>query len=230
LIWVQDLIRVQNGEVHLWRWDLDRQEARPDLLSEDERARAGRFHFERDARRWAACRTRLRVTLGRYLETAPERLEFEVGPWGKPGLRGCPLRFNVSHCGGAALLALAWRREVGVDMEDVGRDLAAEELAPQVLSNQEQEWLAEHAPEQRPSAFLTLWTAKEAYVKAAGQGLSFPMARLTLLPIFGTDRFQASALPPSPPLTVRRIDAGPDYFAALAIERPLTGIRRFEPD
>ncbi len=214
--------------VHIWRWDLDREKACPALLSGNELARMERFHFAPDARRWAACRTLLRVTLGRCLDLAPESLKFTLGPWGKPGLRGCPLRFNVSHSGGAALLAVAWRREVGVDIEEVSRALSPEELAPQVLSSREQAWLRDQEPEQRGAAFLTLWTAKEAYVKATGQGLSFPLTRLTLLPKVESDQFEASQTVSLCPIFVCRLEAGPDHLAAVALEGASPDVRCFD--
>ena len=219
---------LEDGEVHVWRWDLDLEEARLALLSEDEKARMERFHFKPDARRWAACRTRLRVTLGCYLDLAPENLRFDLGPWGKPGLRGCPLRFSVSHSGGAALLAVAWRREIGVDLERISRALSPEELASQVLSRQEQAWLRSQAPEQRGAAFLRLWTAKEAYVKATGQGLSFPLTRLTLLPKGEGNQFEASQIVSLCPIFVCRLDAGPDHLAAVALEGIPAAVRYFD--
>jgi 4'-phosphopantetheinyl transferase len=223
-------MRPQQEEVHLWRLNLDGdEEARFCLLSDSEQARAERFHFERDKRRWITGRSLLRVILGRSLGAAPETLSFEMGPWGKPGLPGCSLRFSMSHSGGAALLALAWQQEVGVDMEAVCRDFSAEELAPQVLSARERAWLRERAPEQRSRAFLTLWTAKEAYVKATGQGLSFPLTRLTLLPNAGTDQFDDLSAASSCPIFVRQIDGGPGYLAALAVEgAPASSVQFFD--
>ncbi len=222
----------QHGEVHLWRLELDQKEAHKEahfeVLPEDERARAGRFHSELDKRRWMTGRAVLRVILGRYLGAAPETLRFQNGPWGKPGLPGCPLRFNLSHSGGAALLAVAWQHEVGVDIEARGRHFSPEELAPQVLSLRERAWLREHAPEERRRAFLTLWTAKEAYVKATGQGLSFPLPRLTLLPVVGTNQFHALQIVPLCPIFVCQIDAGPECAAAVALEGAPARIRRFD--
>lgn len=216
---------LKDGEVHVWRWDLDREEAQPALLPADELARAERFHFEHDARRWAASRTLLRHTLAEYLQAAPESLKFEKGPWGKPGLRGCSLRFNLSHSGAAALLAITRGREVGVDIEEVGPKLLPEAFAPQVLSPREQAWLRDQTPEQQGRAFLTLWTAKEAYVKATGQGLSFPLTRLTLLPKAQTDQFEAFQIVSLCPISVCRLDAGPDCHAALALEGVPADIR-----
>lgn len=215
------LTRPRMREVHVWRSDLDRIEARPELLSPEETARAGRFRFEQDRRRWMAARAWLRLTLGRYLDAAPDTLRFELGPWGKPGLRNCPLRFNVTHSGGAALLAVAWQQEVGIDLEQGNRDFCVEEAAS-ALSAPEQVWLSGHAPEQRGLAFLTLWTAKEAYVKATGQGLTFPTTGLTLLPAAGTDRMGSCRL-----ISVCRLEAGPNCRAALALEGPLDTICYF---
>ena len=218
----------QHGEVHLWRLELDQAGAKFEVLSEDEQRRAERFRSEQDKRRWATGRAWLRVILGRYLAAPPEALQFEIGPWGKPGLRDCSLRFNLTHSGGAALLALAWQHEVGVDLEAVDRNLSVEELAPQVLSVRERAWLREHAPEQRRRAFLTLWTAKEAYVKATGQGLSFPLPKLTLLPAAGTTQFEAFQMVSLAPISIRQIDAGPDHAAAVALEGTLTRVRFFD--
>ena len=218
-----------HGEAHVWRVRLD-QEAGPgflDALSQDEQARATRFAFEPDRRRWAAGRAALRLLLGRYLGMAPETLTLDVGLWGKPFLPHCPLRFNVSHSGGEALLAFARRQEVGVDLERRQPDLPAEELAPQVLSDRERAWLQERPPEQQEAAFLTLWTAKEAYVKAAGLGLSFPLRRLSLLPVAGSDQFEAFPLVSLLPIFVCRIQAGSEHLAALALEGTRAAVSYF---
>ena len=218
------------GEAHVWRVDLD-WENRPDFLpalAQDEQARAARFAFEPDRRRWTLGRAALRLLLGRYLGADPQALTLATGPWGKPHLPRCPLRFNVTHSGGHALLAFAWRQEVGVDLEQMQPDLPTEELAPQVLSDREHAWLRECAPEQRSAAFLTLWTAKEAYVKASGQGLSLPLRRLSLLPAAGSDAFEAFHLVSLFPISVRRIDAGPAHFAALALEGTPAAVQYFE--
>ena len=211
----------QFGTPHVRCFDLDTA-ARLECLSPDERARADRFHFARDARRWAAGRALLRCTLSAYLSAAPEKLCFALGPWGKPFLPDCPLRFSVTHSDSALLVAIAWQQEVGIDIEGRRPGSTPEQLAPQVLSASENDWLLSHAPGQRPAAFLTLWTAKEAWVKATGQGLSFPLTELTLLPGMDTDTFQSPSTH-----SVRRLTVGSDHFAALAVEGTLDGIQCF---
>ena len=219
------------GVVHVWRFDLDREESCLDLLSADEHAQAARFRFERDARRWIAGRAALRRTLSGYLGTPSEALELETGPWGKPGLPNCPLRFNVSHSGGAALIGFAMHQEVGVDLERLREDFAPEDLAAQVFSPPEQARLRESPLEQRHSAFLSLWTAKEAYVKALGLGLSFPLPRLTLslLPDSHHYKIQDDAERDNPlAVSVCRLSAAPNFAAAVALQGPLVDVRFFD--
>jgi hypothetical protein len=118
-----------DGMVHVWAAPLDppadtirRSEA---LLAPDERARADRFRFERDRRRFTVARGVLRTLLGRYLGTDPRGVAFRYESHGKPVLgepfaeRG--IRFNVSHSGEMALYAFARGRELGVDVEEVRR-------------------------------------------------------------------------------------------------------------
>lgn len=218
------------GEVHVRFVRLDQEAACLGFLASEERDRAERFHFERDRQRWLAGRSALRRTLGAYLEADPGSFRFETGPWGKPGLRGCPLRFNVSHSGDTALLAFAWQQEVGVDVEKMRSDFAPEELGPQVFSATEQAMIQSVPLEQRPAAFLTLWTAKEAYVKARGEGLSFPVSRLTLTLLPGTDRFRAECSDfgdRHPEMSVCRLNMETGAFAALALEGFLSSVRHF---
>ena len=217
------------GAVHVWRFDLD-GESWPELLSADEHARAARFHFQRDARRWRAGRSLLRRTLGDYLHADPKALRFETGPFGKPCLGNSHLRFNVSHSGAVLLLAVAWDQEVGIDVERLRTDFVPEELAPQVLSAQEQEALRRIAPAERCAAFLSQWTAKEAYVKALGTGLSFPLTQVTLSLVPGTDRYAAVAGVQTNALAgvaVRRLPAIPGFAASLAAEGAIAGISFF---
>src|ERR1039458_3159098 len=112
--------------VHVWRAGLDlsnaRCEALDGLLSEEERARAARFYFEKDRRRYVAARGILRRLLAGYLSASPERLRFRYNGFGKPFLEhpdGSAIEFNVSHSQDAALFAFTRRRAIGVDIEQI---------------------------------------------------------------------------------------------------------------
>ncbi len=95
------------------------------------------------------------------------------GSHGKPYLPEYPeICFNVSHAEGIAACIVS-DRECGIDCEPV------RQYRPNVMRrtfSESEISLIENAPEEtRDLLFLRLWTLKEAYVKAIGTGLSFPM-------------------------------------------------------
>ena len=137
-----------------------------ELLSPSERERADAFRFPVHQARYAAGRGRLRELLAAYIDREPASIELREGPNGKPELAGGVVRFNVSHCEGLALCAVA-RREVGVDLELVERQrrLRWPEIAARFFHPDER-WLVDGW-----LAFLRVWTLKEACLKALGSGL-----------------------------------------------------------
>src|SRR5271165_1126672 len=107
----------EQATVHLWVWRLMVAPGDAALLSEDERARAGRFHFDRDRDRFVSGRARLRRILGEYRREPPARLRFRYAPGGKPSLADRGVRFNLSHSDYLAALAVAADFEVVIDIE-----------------------------------------------------------------------------------------------------------------
>jgi 4'-phosphopantetheinyl transferase len=174
-------VRLERDEVHLWWGRGDAVEDVDGLrgwLSDEERGRAERFRHAADARAFVFRRAFLRSVLTRYAGLAPAELRFGRGEFGKPFLAGTPacVRFNSSSSAGWVLVVVSAERELGVDVERADqRFLAPEELshlARRVLTSEEQAALARLPGEQRPCAFLRLWTRKEALLKALGTGLS----------------------------------------------------------
>jgi 4'-phosphopantetheinyl transferase len=168
-------------EVHVWRIALDRPtddlHRLAELLTEDERARAARFHFEAHRRRFLVARAGLRTVLGCYLRRPAAHVRFRYGTHGKPALaeEGCDLRFNLSHSAEGALLGLTRRWDIGVDLEQVRAMSDLEGLARRFFAPGEvADLLAVSAPE-RGRAFFRCWTRKEAYIKAVGLGLACPL-------------------------------------------------------
>jgi len=166
------------GDVHVWAACLDDlpEAALRVPLAADERERGGRFHFERDRRRFVTARGLLRVLLGRYLDVDPAGLLFGYGPRGKPYLaEGDELRFNLSHSGGLALLAFARGCELGVDVEQERPVPELEGIVRTSFSSREAAELWRLGPDERGAAFFRCWTRKEAFIKATGDGLSRPL-------------------------------------------------------
>lgn len=170
-------------ETHVWRIDLDLPNSDIDsnfyLLSADERDRADRFVFKKDRSHFVAARGALRRTLALYLQTDPAGLHFVYGSHGKPSLKPGyntqDLRFNVTHSGGIALLALTFLREVGIDVERIRDDFPCIQIARQFFSDAEYTALCSIDSALRHEAFFNCWTRKEAFIKATGKGLSYPL-------------------------------------------------------
>ncbi|PYR24182.1 MAG: hypothetical protein DMF92_23165 [Acidobacteria bacterium] len=165
------------SSVHVVRVRLDDTLADPiELLDDEERVRAARFVFDRDRRRFINAHAWVRVALGRCVGRAPESLRFASGGRGKPRLvgPGIDLRFNLSHAGERALIAITSGREVGVDIEKE-RPIEVFELARRFFSPPESSELQNIAASDQIPAFFRCWTRKEAFIKALGDGLAFPL-------------------------------------------------------
>jgi 4'-phosphopantetheinyl transferase len=175
--------RLAPGEVHLWCAPLDlpaeRIEGLRPFLAADERCRADRFRTGQLRDRFIAARGLLRTVLSRYLGTAPADMQFEYQPHGKPVLAPSAaqpgLGFNISHSHGLLLMAVAADLTLGIDVEQVRpmRDLAG--LVERFFATEErQQWNGLREAD-RLLAFFYGWTRKEAWLKATGSGLSFPL-------------------------------------------------------
>jgi len=144
-------------------------------LSADELRRAGRFHHEHDRRRWVVARGTLRIILGHHLGARPEALAFSAGPHGKPGLAGdhshSGLEFNLSHSDDLALVALSNRSPVGIDVEKVRSLDDFDDLVSRFFSRRETALFLALPDLEKPAAFFNLWTRKEAWLKATGEGI-----------------------------------------------------------
>lgn len=170
---------ISDDELHIWEASLDPAaavvSALARTLSDDERARADRFRFDRDRDRYVVGRGLLRRLLGEYLGIAPAAVRFVYGPNDKPRLETEVLRFNVSHSGPVALYAFTRREEVGIDVELDRGDYARERIAERFFSQAETAALRSLPARLQARAFLTCWTRKEAFVKARGDGLSLAL-------------------------------------------------------
>ncbi len=171
-------LQIQGSEIHLWRVSLNQPivsvNSLARLLSPDEQQRADRFRRAEDRQHFIVGRAMLRQILGQYLAIAPDALQFGYEPRGKPFLAHAPdLRFNLSHSHGLALYAIGRIGRIGVDLECLSRTLSeVEPLAQRFFSASEYKSLMASPVDQRRSAFLRLWTCKEAVLKATGTGLS----------------------------------------------------------
>lgn len=169
--------------VDVWRVGLDEPPAagsEASVLSADEVARASRFHFEKDRFHFTRCRSALRGLLAGYLDIPAAEIRFEYLTSGKPQLAAeqnpRALQFNVSHSANMALIAVGSEHRLGVDIEKIRGDVDTTELAERFFSLRERAGLQVLPDHLRVSGFFACWTRKEAFLKATGDGLSFPLA------------------------------------------------------
>jgi 4'-phosphopantetheinyl transferase len=204
-----------------------------ELLSADERERAGRFVFDHLRSSFTLSRGAMRVLLGRCLDARPAAIRFTYGEKGKPALESPGrIRFNVSHSGDLALFAITLDCEIGVDIERIHamQDFAG--IAKRFFSTEEEMDLMSLPEDQREAAFFRCWTRKEAYIKAIGDGFSAPLdgfavtlrvdapARLTHI---AGDASAAAAW------TVHDLEIEAGYAAALAYRDAPRAVRLFAP-
>jgi len=170
--------QLNSFEAHVWEFPIigsdDLFASCRNLLAEDERQRASRFHFEKDSRRFTIARGIVRSILGAYVPLPARDIRFLCAHHGKPAIANAAtdLRFNVSHSRDMALLGVAHGREIGVDIEAIRPEVETDKLAERFFSVQERDTIRSLPPERRVAAFFRCWTSKEAFLKAQGVGLS----------------------------------------------------------
>ncbi len=150
------------------------------VLSGDEIERTKRFLFEKDRTRFTRCRSALRALLGRYLTIPAAELRFDYLSGGKPQLASeqnpFALQFNVSHSSNMALIAFGSNCRLGVDIEKMRSEVDTVALAERFFSLRERAGLRALPDDLRVQGFFACWTRKEAFLKATGDGFSFPLA------------------------------------------------------
>ena len=201
------------GEVQVWTAGLDHAEDVVDrlagVLSQDERQRAARFYFRRDAMRFIVGRATLRGILGGSLGVEPGALVFTYGARGKPELgepSGWGLQFSVSHSADLAVYAVTHGRRVGVDVERLRPSVEIEAIADRTFSPRERDTLRRLPPAQRCEGFFNCWTRKEAYIKALGEGFAYPLERFSV------------SLAPGAPARLEAVDDDPSEAAGWTME------------
>ncbi len=174
------------GEVHVWlahlpsaHGELGKLRA---LLTPEETERAGRFRTERLRARWELTRGILRSLLAAYLDLSAREIVFQLGPLGKPTLVSHPqFFFNTSHSGDYAAFAFTRAGATGVDIEQVRGGLRRHDaIAQRFFAPGERAELAAVPESERTRAFLNLWTRKEAFVKARGDGVFSGLEKFTV--------------------------------------------------
>ncbi len=204
---------LDDNAIHVWHINLLADDALisqcRELLDPPEQERAGRYIYDLHRNRFIVARSSLRLLLGRYLAGDPHDVAFAYNAYGRPEISPVPappLAFNLSHSGDTALLAVTRLPAVGIDLEYHRKPDRIEDLAERFFAAAEvRQWRALPA-ELRTAGFFAGWSRKEAYIKAHGRGLNYPL-----------DRFVISLDPREPARILETLD-DPAEVAAWRIE------------
>jgi 4'-phosphopantetheinyl transferase len=152
------------------------------VLDDVEQTRWHQLAFAANRHDFLVSHALVRNVLSLYANVHPAAWSFRTNRFGRPEIEGpsdaAGLRFNLSHTAGLIAVAVGGERDVGVDVENVTRDLPIE-AAASILSPAEIDRVRGLADSQRREHLLELWTLKEAYAKGRGLGLSLPLGEFS---------------------------------------------------
>lgn len=179
---------LQNQEVHIWCADLnihdDLLQQMLNTLSHDEKERAARFVREADRLHFISARSILRDILSRYCGCNSKDIQFEYNAKGKPFLSKdqshLKIHFNLSHSNDIALYAVSKMENIGIDIEYTKKDIHPLDIAERFFSKDEILLLSQLPTADQLNGFYKIWTRKEAYVKAIGEGISHPLDQFSV--------------------------------------------------
>ena len=208
------------------------------VLAGRERARYDAYRAPAEQRRFLAAAALLRIVLGQHLGVPPAAVPIERTcgtcgrPHGRPRLADgvADLEVSVSHSGDQVAVAVTRGARIGVDVEKLTRDVDVAGIGRLVLSDLEADRLRALPPHRQPAAFVSLWTRKEAVLKALGTGLATPMRELELTG--PDDPPRILSWPPDvvrpPTAHLRALTPADGHLAHLAVFGPLDDIRELD--
>lgn len=219
------------NEVHVWQFPLQPAGATAAILSRDESERAQRFRFDRHRRRFSVRRSKLRSILSAYSGIDAGDIDYIEGPYGKPTLANVDFHFSTSHSHELGLVLISRHPTSGIDLEYLAHARDFLNLARTMFAADEYDAIRHEPDARQKQAFLNCWTAKEAYLKALGFGLSVPL-----------ESFCVATSPDRPPgllwdrnreavsWTFWRRQVEDDYVITLAVLHALESITLITPD
>lgn len=183
---------LREGEIHLWslRLTLNQQQTAQaiSLLSDIQRDKYHRRSNEQLKTTYLAGRYYLLSLLGQYLNIEPHRVMLSYSRLNKPYLsdKNSTIRFNFTDTAylnsGQGIFVFARNRDIGVDIERLNRNSSFAAIAADRFSESERAFIATQNGSVDPHKFLAIWTRKEAYGKATGQGINYSMKETAIMP------------------------------------------------
>ncbi len=189
-------LTLEKDEIHVWLVSINSEDVAgfEHIISDDERARAMRFHFPQHKMEYVFSRIYLRTILSKYAAISPHLIRFNYTDYGKPAIANrtnSNLKFNFSHSNGFALYAVTLDNEIGIDLELIQQSDIDDEIAVKSLTSNELARFTELPARERIEFFYKCWTRKEAYSKALGKGLIYDPNKIETLHSFDKPIFES---------------------------------------
>lgn len=185
------------------------------ILSTEELSRADRFRFDEDKETFTIYHACKRIILAKYLKKLPHEIEISIRDTGKPFLKNNELFFNLSHTKNVAIFAVTLHTEIGVDIEYIKKTNNFLEIAKRFFHQNEYKKLKNMPDAEQQDYFYLAWTAKEAILKATGQGISAGLNSFWIAPHLSEKHLLTHSYPQN--ITLLRLNSPKNYLASLAI-------------
>ena len=155
-------------------------------LSPAEKQRAEYFVFDRHRRQYIFAHGLLRLALSSFVpQIEPSDWSFVTNRYGRPFIAASAIArtiyFSLSHTEGCVACAVSDCEAVGIDVEKTQERRSLFTIARSNFSPEEIDALRSVPPSDLVDRFFDYWTLKEAYLKARGVGLNFPLNQLSIL-------------------------------------------------
>ena len=180
-------MKIKLNEIHLYHFSFNETDVLPDyasILPLHEIQRGERFIRETDRKRFYTCYSFLRKILGDYLNIFPQDIQLEKNDYGKPFIKKSQnpnnIQFNLSHSKNNLFFGFCLNNNIGVDIEETDRSINVNDLAKQIFSESDLKSFMQLSDENKLIGFFNAWTCKEAFIKAIGMGMHFPLKNFSV--------------------------------------------------
>jgi 4'-phosphopantetheinyl transferase len=175
------------GDLHIWicdirKWIPERKEYLLALLNQDELKRLHRYRIPTKQDQFLCSRGLLKYVLSSYIASKPSEIILSIQSAGKPYLPDQAINFNLSHSGNLLVMGFGLYENIGLDIQEEYPISNLEIVLERYFNPEEQAYLSSLDPVIQQSEFFSIWSAKEAYLKALGEGFQVSPRAFSTLP------------------------------------------------
>ena len=176
---LNEAIELSEKKIHVFLFHLEEYDEKKfyDFLSDDEKERADRLKVELKKKQFIISRSVLRKIISNSINKPHDEIVFYYTKKDKPFIKDKfnneSVEFNISHSEQCILIAITLGHSVGIDVEKINKKIDFESLSARFFSNKENEFLRSLEESKKLDAFYSIWTRKEAFIKATGKGIAY---------------------------------------------------------